>query len=590
MLKKRLLWQLYPSYLLLTVIAVIAVAWYTSHSLKKFYLNQVAQDLSSRTHLFKQQISRSLAENNFEKIDSLCKEAGSKSATRLTVILPGGKVIGDSDEMTERMRNHADRPEIKKALELGQGYSLRFSNTLGTNMMYLATSLKHDDKVIAVVRASVPISAIDSELKIIYSKIIYAVFVAAIITAIISLILSRRISEPIETIRKTADRFAAGDLNHRLAINKPTELAILAQAMNEMAKQLQDRIDTITSQRNESDIILSNMVEGVIAIDANSHIVKINKAASELLNIELETACNRNLEEVIRNVEIQKIAKETLKNEGITEADILISGTEPKYLKSHGKALTDEAGNCNGAVIVLADMTRVKKLENIRRDFVANVSHELKTPITSIKGFVETLQDGAIKNPEETKRFLQIVSKHANRLNAIVDDLLSLSRLEENKDKRRLLFEMNSVKKPIEDAIELAKTKADKKNITISHNCPDDIKAKIDQPLLEQAVLNLIDNAIKYSKEDSEINVTVETTDKEVSIYVKDNGCGISAKHLERIFERFYVVDKARSRKLGSTGLGLAIVKHIAQVHGGYVEVESKPEIGSTFSIHLTKS
>ena len=240
-----------------------------------------------------------------------------------------------------------------------------------------------------------------------------------------------------------------------------------------------------------------------------------------------------------------------------------------------------------GAVIVLHDITRIRQLEEVRRDFVANVSHELKTPITSIKGFVETLLEGVVKDPVQIRRFLNIIAKHSERLDAIIDDLLALSRLEEDDEKRKLSFEEHHLKPVLASAIELSKVKAEQKNITVELVCSEETTAKINSALIEQAVINLVDNAVKYSQENSTVTVNAQKKLNEIVITVTDHGCGIEKKHLSRIFERFYVVDKARSRKLGGTGLGLAIVKHISGVHGGYVTVESQVGHGSTFTIHL---
>jgi two-component system phosphate regulon sensor histidine kinase PhoR len=236
---------------------------------------------------------------------------------------------------------------------------------------------------------------------------------------------------------------------------------------------------------------------------------------------------------------------------------------------------------------VLHDITRTRQLEEVRRDFVANVSHELKTPVTSIKGFVETLLEGALDEPEQIRRFLEIISRHSDRLNAIIEDLLSLSRLEEDSEKRKLSFETTGIRVTLVSAIELSKLKADQKHIAVELDCTKDLTAKINAALIEQAALNLIDNAIKYSQDHSKVKVRAMKTESEVLIQVSDEGCGIPTDHQERIFERFYVVDKGRSRKLGGTGLGLSIVKHIADVHGGYVKVESVIGKGSTFTIHL---
>ena len=299
-------------------------------------------------------------------------------------------------------------------------------------------------------------------------------------------------------------------------------------------------------------------------------------------------AVGRNIEEIVRNPELQQFVQNTLQGKDLSvAADVFVINNGERFLQLHGTSLTDSKSQRNGAVIVLHDITQIHRLEEVRRDFVANVSHELKTPITSIKGFVETLQEGALNKPQEAKRFLEIIARHADRLNAIVDDLLSLSRLEEDSEKRRLFFENTYLRPVLVSAVELSKIKAEKKNITVELICDESIAAKINSALIEQAVLNLIDNAIKYSNDNSNVKISVQKQEKEILISVCDKGCGIEKQHLSRIFERFYVVDKSRSRKLGGTGLGLSIVKHISQVHGGCVTVESKVNEGSTFTIHL---
>ena len=355
-----------------------------------------------------------------------------------------------------------------------------------------------------------------------------------------------------------------------------------------MAQQLSDRIDAITNDKNRTEAILSSMIEAVLAVDLDGRIVSLNEAAANVLNIEKNRSIGRNLEEIVRNPDIQKFIQNTLKGEiRSAEADTFLVNDGEKFLQLHGTPLNDSKGNRSGAVIVMHDITRIKLLEQIRRDFVANVSHELKTPITSIKGFVETLQEGALDDPTQAKRFLEIVARHTDRLNSIVDDLLSLSRLEETGEKRRISLENTLLKPVLFSSIELSKFKAEKKNITVELTCDSDLTVRINTALIEQAVLNLIDNAIKYSPDSSKILVSALKTDTEVLITVSDQGSGIEEEHLERIFERFYVVDKSRSRKLGGTGLGLSIVKHIAQVHSGFVTVESKVNVGSTFKIHL---
>jgi len=278
-----------------------------------------------------------------------------------------------------------------------------------------------------------------------------------------------------------------------------------------------------------------------------------------------------------------------LSSQGSVEREMSLSTEEGRFVSAHGTILRDAEGNRIGALIVLNDITQLRRLENIRRDFVANVSHEIKTPITAIKGFVETLSDGRVNDRNDRERFLEIITRHVNRLEAIVEDLLRLSRIEKDAETEGINFIEANLRHVLENAIQVCRPKAESKGINLELICDETIIAKIDPPLLEQAVVNLLDNAIKYSPEKSSIRLETSRNKEELVIDIVDRGSGIEKEHLPRLFERFYRVDKARSRKLGGTGLGLAIVKHIVQAHRGRVTVQSSPGNGSTFSIHLPK-
>jgi len=589
MARKRLIWQLFPSFLLIALVALIAVTWYCSYSFRHFYRDQTRDELSRLADTAAEQIYQTLKTSEPGQVDTLCKRLGQAGdgRTRFTVILPSGRVLGDSDEDLAFMEDHSSRPEIIDALEKGFGWSLRSSPTLGINMMYVAKAITERDEAIGVVRTAIPATAIDQALRDIRTKILWAGLAIAVFAAGLSFAMSRRISQPIVRMKEIAQHFAEGQLDLRAPVPATVELGALAQALNEMARQLHHRILMLTDQRNELETILSSMVEGVLAVDGQGRIVSVNRAAADLLRIAASQVQGRNIEEVIRNVDFQQFVRKTLENEAPTEGKISLPGQGRRFFRLHGASLADTKGGRSGAVIVLNDMTQVRRLENIRRDFVANVSHELRTPVTSIQGFVEALLDGAIHEPKKAERYLQIIAKHSDRLNAIIEDLLSLSRLEEDEERRKVSFETVALRPLLESAVELSNPKAAEKQMTIYLDCDDQIKATINAALLEQAVVNLVDNAVKYSEPGGHVRISVRRSNDELVLAVEDDGCGIDKKHLSRIFERFYVVDKGRSRKLGGTGLGLAIVKHIAQVHGGSVSVESSPRKGSTFTIRL---
>ena len=585
--KKRLLWQLFPSYLLITIVSLSAVTWYASNSLRNFFLDQTATDLLIKAHLLENQIVQLPGPLDANIIDALCKEIGQSSATRITVILPSGIVMGDSNEDPAIMDNHALRPEVIEAKKGNMGRSIRFSTTLQQNMMYVAIPLSDHKRIIAVIRTSLPITAIDKELKSIQSKIALGGLLIALLAAGISLYVSRRISQPIEKVKEGAEFFARGDLSHRLPETDLIEISSLADTMNKMASQLDDRIKTVINQRNELEAVLSGMIEGVIAFDMDERIISINQAAAGIFESRPSDILNRNIQEVIRNPELQKFVQEALASEENLEEDITLYKETDKILYAHSTPLRDSDGERNGVLVVLNDVTQFRQLENMRRDFAANVSHEIKTPLTAIKGFVETLGHSCVENPEETERFIGIIEKHINRLSAIVEDLISLSRIEQDDEKKAIELRKNPIKNVLQTAIGNCHEQADLKKITIDYVCEENISAMIDPPLLEQALVNLLDNAIKYSEAENTIHVEAKQINDEIILSVKDQGCGIGEEHLPRLFERFYRVDKARSRKLGGTGLGLAIVKHIAQAHEGRIHVESTPGKGSTFEIYL---
>ncbi len=585
--KRRLLWQLYPSYILITVISLFAVTGYASRSMKHFFLEQTSSDLAARANLFRSQIRGMLGPLDEQGIDRLCKISGKDSSTRITVILPSGRVVGDSEEVPSRMDNHITRPEFLSALKEGIGRSTRYSNTLERDLMYVGIPVKRDEKIAAVVRTSIPVDSIDTEIRRLEVKIAYGGLFMALVAAGLSLIVSRRISRPIEHIRKSAVCLAEGNFECSLPVTRTEEISGLSEAMKGMAVQLHERIETVKRQRNEIEAILSSMVEGVIAVDKEEMIISLNHAAGRMLECNPSDAKGLSIQEVVRNSMLNRFVKDTLISDEPVERDIVLSSDKERFIKGHGTLLKDAAGEMIGALVVLNDISKMKRLENVRRDFVANVSHEIKTPITAIKGFVETLRDAGMENREDAERFLEIIERHVQRLEAIIEDLLQLSRIEQERDEGNIDFVEAGVKGVIKTAIQLCESSAASKDITIEYRSEGDYVTRLDATLLEQAIANLIDNAVKYSDEKSTIRVSTTVEKGEVVIRVADDGRGIKKEHLSRLFERFYRVDKARSRLLGGTGLGLAIVKHIAQAHGGRIDVESIPGKGSTFTIYI---
>ena len=588
MRRRRLVTQLFPPYLVIVLVALLAVTWYASQTWRHSFLAQTATDLKVRADLVKPQFKGLLQPLDAPAVDRLCKKLGQLSATRLTVILPSGRVVGDSSNNPAKMDNHADRPEIQEALKGGIGISTRHSYTEEAHMTYVATPVRDQGRIIGVVRASLPVVSIGQALNRMYFKIALGGMGAALLAALLSLLMARRLSKPLEEMKQAAQRFAQGDLRVKVPVPQSDELASLAEALNHMAKQLDERIGTIVRQRQEQEAVLASMVEGVMAVDHRERLLTLNQAAARLLGVDPETARLRPIPEVVRNPDLQNFVDQALASSRQVDGEIILRDNgQDRLLQARGTTLRDLQGNAFGALIVLNDVTRLRRLEQARRDFVANVSHELKTPITSIKGFVETLLDGAMQDPKDALNFLHIIAKHADRLNDIINDLLSLSRIEQDSERGKIPLSTGRIQEILHDAIQVCRDRAAAKDIRIDLDCPEELAAGINGPLLLQAVVNLIDNAVKYSPAGLLVEVEARFELGEVLILVRDQGPGIAPEHLPRLFERFYRVDPGRSRKVGGTGLGLAIVKHIAQAHGGYVTLQSAPGKGSTFFIHL---
>jgi two-component system phosphate regulon sensor histidine kinase PhoR len=437
---------------------------------------------------------------------------------------------------------------------------------------------------------AVPVTGIDQGLAAVYRNMIWGCLMVAMIAALVAWVVARRISQPLELMKSGVERLSRGDFAVRIRVEGTDEMASLARALNEMAAQLDARIQTIVGQHSQLQAVFASMVEGVITVDTEERILDVNQSGAKLLNVDPEKVRGKSILLAVRNTHLQNFVKNALACgtplEGEFSSRLGADGKE-KYFYAHGARLQDGQGHITGALIVINDVTNIRRLESIRRDFVANVSHELKTPITSIEGFAETLLDGALEEPEDARRFVEIINKQASRLHAIVEDLLALSRVEQEAKREEILLQELPVVDVLQSAILTCKPKAEREGVVTSLVCEQGIMAQMNPALLEQAVINLLDNAIKYSGQGCAIRVEAEKQPGEVLIRVCDNGVGIAKQDVARIFERFYRVDKARSAKLGGTGLGLSIVKHIISAHHGHVSVESSLGKGSTFTIHL---
>jgi two-component system phosphate regulon sensor histidine kinase PhoR len=586
----RLMWRIYFYFLTSALLVLGASAWYAGRSVHQFHQAQVATELGAHARIIARELEHFPLAGDAAAIEHFCRDMGAATQSRITIVAPDGRVLGDSEASATAMENHRNRPEIAGALGGQAGESVRFSDTLRRRFLYLAVPVMQGTDVVAVVRTSRPLATINEALCTVYRHVLFGGLAAAAVFAVVAFYLSRRISRPMEAMRRVAEQLARGDMGSRLMVTDDTELGVLARALNQMAIELDARMQTIMRQANEQQAVFSSMAEGVLAVDREERILHMNDALARWLDVRPDQARGKGLQEVVRHPELQRFVSAVLASGGRAEAEIVVYGGEDRILQLHGTLLAGAAGEKMGALVVLSDVTRLKRLELMRRDFVANVSHELKTPITAIKGCMETLSGDACRSADDTRRFLGMMERQVERLGMIVEDLLGLSRIEHDAEHDQVVLAPGPVRDVLERAVQTFSKTAAARGIAMVLDCPGECAAVLNAELLEQAVGNLIDNAVKYSPDGAHVCVMALPRGEEVEIRVSDDGPGIEKKHLSRIFERFYRVDRARSRTLGGTGLGLSIVRHIALAHHGSVAVESTAGKGSVFIIRLPRA
>ncbi len=592
----RLFWQIFPTCVGITLVSMLLIAWLATTTGRTFYIDRLKTEVRERALLIEPTVAH-LSRGESKPLEDYVRQAGRRAATRITVVDVDGQVLADSNEDHTLMDNHGKRPEVAPALAGDTGFAQRLSRTLGEDMLYVAIPVKlGPEQRAGALRLAIAVSPVEAMLSELHREVLAIGLAVSVLAALLSLYSARRISRPLEEMKRGAEQLTKGRIDQLVKIDAEhmsLEMAGLAASINAMADQINRRIRVIIQQRNELEAVFSSMADSVVAIDADKKIIRMNQAAASLFNLPSEVVKGKAVEGVIRNGYLIELIESTLTHNLQQEQKIsLFSGAEPIILQVHGVPLRDEDNRTMGVLLVMTDLTKLNRLETIRQDFVANVSHELKTPITAIKGYVETLLDGALDDRDTARRFLDIVIRQANRLDAIVDDLLTLSRIEDRESKEDLMLTEAEVGPVLESALQTCAVHADEKDIILQVDCDQPLAARINQPLLEQAVINLLNNAIAYSPHGSLVTLhcqgsTTVQGEPLVHLSVIDNGPGIAREHLPRLFERFYRCDKSRSRDQGGTGLGLSIVKHIAQLHNGSVEVDSTPGQGSTFTITL---
>ena len=588
--RTRLVWHLFIAWCSLVAVVLVASSWLASVQLARIAEEDQRQRLTELARL-----AGAVTAPHDESLDpeTFADVAGStrtESGVTLELLaIDGRPLIGEQPPeaaaATARM-SPGDERLMAEARAGRVAAASRFEPATGRRSITVAVPHGPPAAPTAIIRASVDTRVADRELAAAQRRLLAAHLALAAAATAVGYVLAHRAVRPVHELSLAAKRLAAGEIEAPLPATDLAEVADLAAAIAGLREQLVERGLLIGRQGTQQEAVLGSMIEGVLAIDGRQRIVGINRAAAELLGLDLDHVVRRSLQEVVRNPDLRRFALRAIDCREPVEDDLVLHGARDRTIRLRGTALRDVSGE-GGAVIVLNDVTDVQRLENVRRDFVANVSHELKTPIASIKGFVETLLDGAADNPTDAKRFLQIVAKQADRLAAIIEDLLALSRIEQSEGADDLPVEPAAIGGVLAAAAADCEPRAVERSITLDTQCDPVLVAEVNAPLLEQAVINLVDNAIKYSDAGRTIWMEAATAGNELVIRIRDEGCGIAAEHLPRLFERFYRVDRARSRKLGGTGLGLSIVKHIVQAHRGTISVESELGVGSTFTIRL---
>ena len=587
-MRRNLFWKLALTFFALLVSVLVAVDFFAERALRSDYQRTALAKLAAIARIAQARPPKlpPLPATHPEELADLREwaEQMGKSGVRVTIITSEGRVLADSESDPQTMENHAGRPEIRDAFATGEGYSMRHSVTLNRDLLYYAVKQNVGTGSPVVLRFAVPLESVDEALGAFRRSLWLASFIIMLVAGSASLLVSRDLSDRVERLKEFSRRVAEGDFRPLPADGSGDAFEALGASLNQTATRMDRTIHTLTEERNLSSAILGSMVEGVAVVSGAERLVFANQSFADILGLDVPTRSGSALVEVVRQTEMIEAVRQVLGGEPRVESEI-VTGT----LRQHFFAATVaavRAGDTSGAVVVLHDITELRKLERVRRDFVANVSHEFKTPLTAIQGFAETLLGGAIDDPQNRERFLGIILEHSRRLARLTDDLLKLSQM----DADRLELEIRRVSVPelIESCLETAQHRAAEKGIAISvkplDNLPD---IAGDRRRLAEVLQNLLDNARQYTLAGGKIALSAEVRDADVIFTVADTGIGIPKADQSRIFERFYRVDAARSREAGGTGLGLAIAKHLVEVHGGRIWVDSEIGQGSEFHFSI---
>jgi two-component system phosphate regulon sensor histidine kinase PhoR len=587
MWRSRTFWRLFVSYGLLVLCSLGLVGVVIVDRVQRQYLGQIEDGLRTKAVLVRE-VVRGRPGGEAGRLQEQMVALRQEIATRITLIADDGRVLADSEEDPAVMENHGDRPEVRAARAGRFGSATRFSGTLHRPMMYVALRTDDPAGAVAFVRVSLPLDQVDRQLGALQEVVAAAAALTGLAALALTFWLARRTTLPLRELTAGAESISAGDYGRKVYVAGRDEVGHLARAFNRMSERLAAQFAQLAEDREQLRMILGGMVEGVVALDAGQRILFANERALQLLGLPNQPTAGRRLWEVVRQRALQDLVHRALADPKPCQEELKWKGPAVKSLTVHAARLAGSPPR--GAVLVLHDTTELRRLERLRQDFVANVSHELKTPLSVIKACVETLLDGAADDPEHRGPFLQRIGEQGDRLHALILDLLSLARIESGAE----VFQLEAV--PLGPAVaaclERHRARAGAKNQRLEAAGPagEGAAAWADEEAVGQILDNLVDNALKYTPPGGRIQVRWRADDDHVRLEVEDTGIGIPEADLPRIFERFYRVDKARSREMGGTGLGLSIVKHLVQAMGGSVRASSRVGQGTTFTVRLPRA
>jgi two-component system phosphate regulon sensor histidine kinase PhoR len=580
--------RLTVSYLLLILFTMPALGGYLLWYFYQHNLEILTSSLLTHAHVTEHFLENYMTGPNEKSlIDHRIKELATKTDLRVTVITNTGDVLADSWENPATMENHLHRPEVSSSLTGHEGSSIRYSNTLDQNMLYVAIPIRNDNEIVGAVRISSTLAAIDAGFNQIKSTLLAAILLTSLLAIFLSIWLARKYTAPLEEITTAACDIANGNLDRRLHIRTGDELEILAHTLNNLTSNLDDKINESIAETNKLALILQHMDNAVILLDRYGKITTANKMARDIFDIK-DSMLNQHNMQVLGNSQLDRAVQQTAKQ----GESMLI------YLKTniHGSTrvfqvflgpITATEHEITSILSVFHDITALQDMHDRQSDFVANASHELATPLTTIKGFAETLLDGALQDNKLSIKFLTIIHTEAERMQRLVNELLQLAKLNSHEYRKQVKLEATHLTPLLYTVKEDLKTNAEGKNILVDIHADSDpiIMANLDW--LKQILINLLDNSIKYTQPFGKVVIICRQENDHAVLIVEDTGIGIPATDVPLIFDRFYRVDRARSRNSGGTGLGLAIVKFIVEMHGGTIEVKSSLNIGTTFTIRL---